>query len=68
MPVRTPPAPTRFDPTVVASIVVVRGLGILVAIKGPHEPKLTLQRVGVGVMHVYTRLVAAPDFKNHTHR
>jgi len=105
MPVRTPPAPTRFDPTVerqpdpkhvfnrdpvliprlfvdpgppwykrgwwqvalVASIVAVLGLGVLVALKGPHQAKLTLQRVGVGVMHVYTRLVASPDFRNNTH-
>jgi hypothetical protein len=52
----------------VASIVAVMGLGLLVAIKGPHQAKLTLQRVGVDVMHVYTRLVASPDFKNNADR
>jgi len=39
-------------------------IGTLVVREGPRGAAATLEQVGAGVLHVYTRLVARPDFSD----
>ena len=39
-------------------------VGVLAAVQGPRRAMETLGRAGTGTMHVYTRLVASPNFSS----
>jgi len=58
----------RWQLALVVSVGVVSAVGVLVAQRGPRGAMATLGRAGVGVMHVYTRLVASPDFSEPQRR
>lgn len=105
MPLRSPPAPPRYDPSVQRRpdpkhvfdrepllipqlfvdltppwykrrrwqlLLALAGgaavtVGVLTAVQGPRRAMETLGRVGTGTLHVYTRIVARPDFSAPHH-
>ena len=52
----------RWRFALVVSVGAISAVGVLVAQQGPRAAMATLGRAGAGVMHIYTRLVASPDF------